>query len=178
MGNKQGGEKRPSQISRGGGSTLGQKKRESELSIQRKTSSQQAEDLSVYQKKPDRKLSSSSQVSQVSVQRKTSSQQAEDLAMYQKKADRKLSSSSQLSQTNYENQDIPQGEVSKPIEEDNPPQRQMLFDHLVAFYFRNDNERLLSNEVDVEGIVNWAYSGGESGIAALNEKLKEKYGED
>jgi hypothetical protein len=64
------------------------------------------------------------------------------------------------------------------IDENAEQVRQALFDHLVAFYFRNDHDRLLSGDVDIDGICDWAVSLGPAGIDALNDNLQKKYGED
>lgn len=104
--------------------------------------------------------------------------QAEELSVFAKKSDlkRKTSSSSDISKASTNApQNIPVPEI---IPEDSSQQRGTLFDHLVAFYFRNDNERLMRGDVDIDGICDWALSGGHDGITALNARLKEKYGED
>ena len=127
-----------------------------ENQIVRKTSSQQAEELNVYanKRRPSRKTSSASNASGYA--RKNSSQDA------------------------FNTGGGGPGPSKTPdiINEDVPQQRRMLFDHLVAFYFRNDHERLMNGDVDVDGLCDWALTSGEDGIAHLNEKLRTKYGED
>lgn len=67
------------------------------------------------------------------------------------------------------------GKKGNPGEIEVKPKRQNLFDHMIAFYFRNDNERLMGGDVDVDGICDWAMMNG---VEALNDKLRAKYGED
>lgn len=168
MGQKQGKEKRPS--------VAGAKKRPSEAAKMKRPS--ETSDAA-----------QTNDTQQSGLTRKTSMQQAGELNVYVKPrqhggsvAKRKASSTSEKEGLHRKNSS--QSSANKmlgagdAISEDVSQQRKPLFDHLVAFYFRNDHDRLLNGDVDVDGICDWALNGGAEGIASLNEKLRNKYGED